>query len=223
MKETLPSCSSKACEQRGAGANLIMFSLMWNSYLPDIPFASHHHIQMAGTLISFSPLGLPLNMKVFFPFFFSPPCESSDKNGSIITLLDKNEYKFYWKTTPATMWEKHTQQPLAHTTQCTHYEKWSPLKMSNYLFQMKRHDRPQINGCRTRIYTTFEPFAHSKGRGNTVLPVFAVGNQVCFKINWFGENLVLPVSSRPLRKLFYFSSPLRRGFHKLSRQLFPPA
>ena len=35
---------------------------------------------------------------------------------------------FYWKTTPATMWEKHTQLPTAPTTQCSSYEKQSPLK-----------------------------------------------------------------------------------------------
>ena len=35
-----------------------------------------------------------MNIKVFLPVFFPSFCESSDKNGSIITLLDKNEYKF---------------------------------------------------------------------------------------------------------------------------------
>ena len=91
---------------RGAGANLIMFPLMWNSYLPDILFASHHHIQIAGTLIFFPNISFE-HESVFF-FFLSPACENSDKNGSIITLLGKNEYKFYWKTTPATMRGKHT-------------------------------------------------------------------------------------------------------------------
>lgn len=91
MKETRPSDSSKAREPQRAGADLIMFSLMWNSYLPNTPFASRHHIQMAGTLISF----LKASFEHESVFFFFPPCESSDKDGSIITLLDKNEYKFY--------------------------------------------------------------------------------------------------------------------------------
>lgn len=95
MKETPSSDSSKAREPQRAGADLIMFSLMCKSYLPSIPSASRHHVQMAGTLISFLKASFE-HESVFFlfppPF---PPRESCDKDGSIITLLDKNEYKFY--------------------------------------------------------------------------------------------------------------------------------
>lgn len=61
--------SSKAREPQRAGPDLIMFSLMWSSYLPNIPFASRHHIQMAGTLISFLKASFE-HESVFSCFFF---------------------------------------------------------------------------------------------------------------------------------------------------------
>ena len=79
------------------------------------------------------------------------------------------------------------------------------------------------------MQTTSECLANSKGRDHTIVVpclLWVMERISRIKLVWKEPS---PSSEcgikdpRPLGKLLYFSRPLRRGFHKLSWQLVPPA